>query len=75
MNKEGKIGQFLADHVTTELNALGDLKEKVLVGKAKPENMAISSVTNVEHVMHWDSLGNKWVNGGNQGNGSIDVLE
>ena len=61
MTDDGKIGHFLADHVTTYLDPVGDLKEKIITKKVKASDMSISRPSDVDHAMHWGSDGKKWV--------------
>ena len=60
MKVSGEIGLFQADHVTTELDPVGELKEKVQSGKAKAADLPISQPTFVSHEYHWGFDGNKW---------------
>ena len=61
MTEDGKVGLFQSDHVTTYLDPVGDLKEKVLNKKAKVSDFTISGPVDVDHAMHWCSDGKKWV--------------
>ena len=61
MTEDGKVGHFQSDHVTTYLDPVGDLKEKVLNKKAKVSDFTISGPVDVDHAMHWGSDGKKWV--------------
>lgn len=60
MKASGEIGLFQADHVSTELDPVGELKEKVQSGKAKAANLPISQPTFVSHEYHWGNDGMKW---------------
>ena len=60
MKMSGEIGLFEADHVSSALDPVGDLKEKVQSGKAKAANLPISHPTFVNHDYHWGYDGKKW---------------
>ena len=61
MREDGKIGHFQSDHVTTYINPVGDLKEKISSKKAKASELSISAPTDVDHTVHWGRDGKKWV--------------
>lgn len=61
MTEDGKVGQFQSDHVTTYINPVGDLKEKITQKKTKPSDFVISGPKDVDHTVHWGSDGKKWV--------------
>ncbi len=60
MRANGEVGHFLAEHVTTEINPIGQLKEKVMSGKAKASELPISNPTDVTHDYHMGKDGKKW---------------
>ena len=60
MTEDGKVGQFQADHVTTYIDPVGDLK-KITHKKAKASTFVISGPKDVDHTVHWGSDGKKWV--------------
>ena len=60
MLMDGKIGYFLEDHVTTCIDPIGDIKEKLQAGKAKVAALPISGPTQVSHELHWGKNGEKW---------------
>ena len=62
MLQGGKIGYFLADHVTSVIDPIGDIKEKLQSGKAKVTDLPISGPSQVSHECHWGQDGKKWGN-------------
>lgn len=60
MTDDGKVGHFPSDLVTTYLDPIGDLKEKVQHKKAKVTDFSISGPVDVDHAMHWGKDGKKW---------------
>ena len=60
MTTDGRIGYFLEDHVTTILDPIGDIKEKLQAGKYKVAELPISAPTQVSHELHWGKNGEKW---------------
>ena len=61
MTEDGKVGHFQADHVTTYIDPVGELKDKVTNKKAKATDFSISGPMDVDHTMHWGNDGKKWV--------------
>ena len=61
MTEGGNIGHFQSDYVTTYIDPVGDLKEKLTSKKAKAAGLAISGPMDIDHVVHWGSDGKKWV--------------
>ena len=57
----GERGHFQEDYITTELDPLGKLKEKVQTGSAKVKDLSISGPIHVAHEYHWGSDGSRWV--------------
>ena len=56
----GKIGYFLEDHVTTSIDPIGDIKDKLQTGRMKVTELPISGPTEVSHQLHWGKNGEKW---------------
>ena len=57
----GNIGHFQSEYVTTYIDPIGDLKEKLTSKKAKASGLSISGPTDIDHAVHVGSDGNKWV--------------
>ena len=61
MTDDGNIGHFQSEYVTTYIDPVGDLKEKLTSKKAKASDLSISGPTDIDHTVHVGSDGNKWV--------------
>ena len=61
MTEDGNIGHFQSEYVTTYLDPVGDLKEKLTNKKTKASGLSISGPTDIDHMVHVGSDGHKWV--------------